>query len=506
VSGSVIFASRTLLGSDGTWILDGNGNWSTATNWSSNPSIPNGQDQTATFGPTTAQRTVTADAAFTVGSLVFNSGVGYTLGGSSTNPLTLSVSAGSSAITVDATAGTGSNAVSVPLIVQSPVVVSNGNVAAGSSQRTLSFFGANSGSGSMTINGPGDVVLGGNSQNWTGALSINGGTVTVNGSAALGSGSGADADATTVNTGGTLALVGNLNIPGEKIILNGGTLAMKSGGSRLTTTLGGPLSVTANSSLSTIGTTAPTATLNGVIGGTGNLQIPSGSFTPTQTNTLSGSINISGGALTVGPTGSFVNCAGLQVSSGVLNLSRPAGSDPNTSSVPLNSVQLTGGTLALSGDANIAALLAAGSTGGAIAVNFNAFTNGGNGTLDLSALPGGSGLTLGTSISSGGTIASAVTLTPDATTSTLRFGIANSTGLLKVAGVIGDAAGGGGAATKVVDGTRRNQHLQRHHNGQRRAGCRKLRRFGRGLRHRRRWNDRQRGRHAQHDQRRNPGQ
>src|SRR5580698_3920546 len=66
------------LANDGTWILDANGNWSTVTNWSSNPSIPNGQDQTATFGPTTALRTVTADAPFTVGNLIFNSGVGYT--------------------------------------------------------------------------------------------------------------------------------------------------------------------------------------------------------------------------------------------------------------------------------------------------------------------------------------------------------------------------------------------------------------------------------------------
>ena len=84
---AIVLAVRSAaMASDGTWILNGNGNWSTASNWSSNPSIPNGQDQTATFGPTTALRTVTADQAFTVGNLVFNSGFGYALAGTSANP------------------------------------------------------------------------------------------------------------------------------------------------------------------------------------------------------------------------------------------------------------------------------------------------------------------------------------------------------------------------------------------------------------------------------------
>jgi autotransporter-associated beta strand protein len=81
---------------DGTWNVNANGNWATATSWLGSV-IPTGQDGTATFGPViTANRTVTVDTR-TIGNLTFNAASTYTLNGGA---LTLSTSIGTPTINV----------------------------------------------------------------------------------------------------------------------------------------------------------------------------------------------------------------------------------------------------------------------------------------------------------------------------------------------------------------------------------------------------------------------
>src|SRR6187402_3878896 len=68
---SIPFTGLSLHAADGTWVGTANGNWSVASNWSSNPTVPGGTG--STVGLTldiAATRTVTIDTTSrTVGTL-----------------------------------------------------------------------------------------------------------------------------------------------------------------------------------------------------------------------------------------------------------------------------------------------------------------------------------------------------------------------------------------------------------------------------------------------------
>lgn len=76
--------SVTVTGSNGTfaaggqWTADANGSLSNTANWLVG-NLPNGTDQTLTFGATTAQRTVSVDTNETAGAITFSSPKGYVL-------------------------------------------------------------------------------------------------------------------------------------------------------------------------------------------------------------------------------------------------------------------------------------------------------------------------------------------------------------------------------------------------------------------------------------------
>ena len=93
------------------WNADASGNWSQGGNW--NPATPpNNPGAVATFGPVITQpRTVTVDAPHTVGSIIFNSGSSYTIGGPAA--LTLAIDTGQVSVRVDA----GSHTISAPLVL-----------------------------------------------------------------------------------------------------------------------------------------------------------------------------------------------------------------------------------------------------------------------------------------------------------------------------------------------------------------------------------------------------
>jgi hypothetical protein len=109
------------IGSSATtasWNVDSDGNWTVGTNWTGG-TAPNGTDSVANFGTiTTAPRTVTLDAAQTVGAINFSSPISYNVGNSA-NALTMDVSAGQAAINVTA----GSHTISSPVILNDDTTI-----------------------------------------------------------------------------------------------------------------------------------------------------------------------------------------------------------------------------------------------------------------------------------------------------------------------------------------------------------------------------------------------
>lgn len=139
------------------WVVDSSGNWSTAANWSSGP--PNTIGATANFYTAISQaRTVTVDAAATVGTLNFDSPQAYTLAGSTLN---LDVSSGSAAINVLA----GSHQITASLASSDPLTIGVGSGAS----LTLGTLSA---PGGVTKSGAGTLLATGA---WSGNLIIVGG-------------------------------------------------------------------------------------------------------------------------------------------------------------------------------------------------------------------------------------------------------------------------------------------------------------------------------------------
>jgi hypothetical protein len=104
----VLNVTQTPAGVQKEWNVDGNGNWSSGSNWAG--SVPQSAGDTASFLATnTAARTVTLDAPETVGHLVFDSAFQYTIAGTQT--LTLNNGTSPSDVIIN----TGSHVISAPL-------------------------------------------------------------------------------------------------------------------------------------------------------------------------------------------------------------------------------------------------------------------------------------------------------------------------------------------------------------------------------------------------------
>jgi hypothetical protein len=131
-----------------TWNVDANGNWTVAGNWAT--LVPNAAGVQAAFaGAITAPRTVTVDAAITVGGLFFDSAQAYTIAGS--NPLTLDVATGDAQINV----ANGNHTISAPITLADNAVITvtpaantlNLSGTLGASGRNLTKAGA----GTLTV-------------------------------------------------------------------------------------------------------------------------------------------------------------------------------------------------------------------------------------------------------------------------------------------------------------------------------------------------------------------
>jgi autotransporter-associated beta strand protein len=193
--------------------LPGNGSWNTAGSW--NPAtVPNAVGANATFnGAATASnpaqtgnRTVTADGAQTVGSIVFNNDLG-----SFTNSVTTGTAgsitfdeagAGPATINVPAAAGTGNNTISAPITLSDNVVAQVDNTSATSAAGALNLTATITGAGGFTKQGDGLATFGTGAKTYAGATAINGGRVRIS--------SAAQPSATssfTINPGGQVTLI-----------------------------------------------------------------------------------------------------------------------------------------------------------------------------------------------------------------------------------------------------------------------------------------------------------
>jgi autotransporter-associated beta strand protein len=168
-------------GADGTWKVDNGGNWSAATNWTSDPAVPNGVGETARFlNVINLDRIITQDVAgLTLGAIEFDDNNSYLIGGggvggSGGSPITLDASAGNATVTVNTANGSAAHTIAANLVLNDTVQVTTNAIVG----LPLTFSGAISGSGGLIKSGSGRLRLGGSTANtFGGDVTVNQGTL-----------------------------------------------------------------------------------------------------------------------------------------------------------------------------------------------------------------------------------------------------------------------------------------------------------------------------------------
>ncbi|MCP5531999.1 MAG: autotransporter-associated beta strand repeat-containing protein [Akkermansiaceae bacterium] len=151
------------------WDVDADGSWGNAGNWSNG--VPNGAGETAIFDkPLTLPRTVTLDAARTVGGIAFASSPnGYTITAGTGGSLVINNSGNDGAINNNG----GTHTITADITLTSNVGLSSSSAA-----DSITLTGTIAGAGSLTKPGPGQLVLSGSNTSWTGDVTLAGGTTT----------------------------------------------------------------------------------------------------------------------------------------------------------------------------------------------------------------------------------------------------------------------------------------------------------------------------------------
>jgi autotransporter-associated beta strand protein len=166
------------------WNTDNSGNWRTGP-WTAG--TPNAVGAFAALGgggaTITANRTITVDGAYTIGTLSFNNpSFSYTLAAGAGAGITLDNGSSPAFVTVAA----GNHTIQAPVALSASGAVFTASTALDS----LTLSGAVSGSGALTKTGGGTLALTG-ANSYTGGTSINGGTLAINSGASLGDVNGA---------------------------------------------------------------------------------------------------------------------------------------------------------------------------------------------------------------------------------------------------------------------------------------------------------------------------
>ncbi len=423
-----------------TYAVNGASNWNVDNSWldgtGTDPTADPG-DYARNIGDTailgskiTAPTTITVTAANrTLGYLIANNANRYTITG---NSLLFDVSSGQAQIVNQGAGGLTINSAlnlndSLVLTQTGSGTVNTAGIAG--TNRNLTFTGNGTGAvtvggviatgtGTLTKNGTSTLVLSG-ANTFTGAVSINEGTVSVGDVANSGASSHLGAG-TTINLGST-----------------GKTATLRFTGASDSTNR--PL-VIAGTGIVDVTTTGTTLTESGVVSGSGILQKEgTGTLALTGTNTHTGGVNINAGTLAVTNGSAIGNSSAVTVATGgtlALNSSETIGSLEGAGATTLGATTLTtGGNNASTGYTGIIS-----GTGGALTKNgtgtftlSGANTYTGATTVSTGTLVAASNTALGTS-AAGTTVASGATLG-------LQGGISIGTEALNISGT-GDGSNG----------------------------------------------------------------
>jgi len=438
----------------GSWGGDTSDVWSNSGAWSGG-TIPNGAGDTANFNFNIAgTRTVTIDGlngSRTVGILSIgdsNNSNAYVIAANNSGKLIFDN--GASSATLTAVAGSAGDTISAPIVLNSALTIKNsasntltlssGGISSGTAgTKTITIDAASATASTVTISGnitvgSGDIAIVKNStnnlvlsgaNNYTGGVTLNAGTLTLNSAGALGGG----ASSLTI-TGGTLAGTGaispaiaeswigdfafggtgNLNLGTGAVTLSA-SRTVTIGGTTNTFTLGGGIGEsTPGSALTTANSTGATTsilTLSGTNTYTGGTNINGGvvRFNSSAAIPATGTITVqAGGALAVSvgsaysTLGGWMGDAHLSTSStGALALTAASSEafNPGASSFSTLSLgAIVGGSFAYTGTYTPSAsgYFAGGGGGTILFSNTNAFTganvltvgNGGGGTVIVS--------------------------------------------------------------------------------------------------------------------------
>lgn len=367
-----------VLASTAQWGNAAGGNWSVAGNWA-NGAAPSGIGAQANFlGAISSPQTVTVDAAYTVGTILFNNSNAYTIAG--TNLLTLSNS-GTAGISVQA----GSHIISAPLALTDNLDITATTATA------LTISGAiteNTAGRTLISDGAGTVTLSGTSANtYTGLTMVTAGTLNFNKTAgvnAIGTGG------IQIDSGATGTLLASNQIADTASAAVNGTLNLGTNSETIGALNGTGSVVTGAGSTLTVGAANNlTSQFDGVISGAGTIaKVGTGQLTLTGANTFGGAgqtIALNGGTLQISADNNLGNTANsLTFNAATLGLSSAL---TTARAVLLNS---SGGTIDTGNNAD---------TFSGIISGTGALTKSGTGTLTLSGsntYTGGSTINNGT--------------------------------------------------------------------------------------------------------------
>lgn len=325
-----------------------------------------------------------------------------------------------------------------------------GNVLGLKGTGTTVLSGAIGGTGSLVKSDSGTAVLSGSSANtYTGATTVNGGTLQIEKATALGS----TAAGTTVNSGGTLALAGSgTTFAAEGLTINGsgvggaGALRNTAGANTWTGTV-----ALGSAGANAIGVDGGSLTVSGVVSGAaGNnlVKVGTGTLTLAGTNTFAGSTTVNAGTVAIAADSGLGAAPGSPTAA---HLTLDGGTLRNTASLTLaanRGVELgaAGGTFSTDSGTTL--------TYNGIAAGSGSLTKTGTGTLAL----GGANTYSGATAISAGTLrltadnalsnSTAVTVASGAT-----FDVNNRTDTVGSLAGAGSVTLGSGSLTVGADNT-----------------------------------------------------